>query len=575
MLTDWLLIRRLGAELDKRLRGARIRAAGLGPDGRFTLRTAAGSVVLDVFGDLPLIAVEGEIPLSLEPGWTRAFAAALEGLKIERIRARRGDRLIALDAASRSRFGVVSQYRIVAELVPRFGNLVLLKGEGVVAAAKTFERGGRTLRTIAPGEPYELPPLPGRSASPEALASAVAPLTGAGRHDDAGARKAAAKALRAAEPFLPALLAESFVAEAMAVPWTDAAALAARLSARARDAIASTEGEPDGLGDVFAYYDGSSLVQAHVVPLHQFDAATQRRLPDLMPLLTEAAAQRAGAITRAGFDARREALRARTAKRRAALAQEREARERDAAREPELERLRTEGDLLYQHAHEIPARATSFEPPEAPGVRIALDPDVDAKANAAAIFKRYRKAAGRRTHAVRRLTLLEAEERGIDELAWEIDRAAPETLEELRAAVDALDRRTPRAGASKQPRARRGPIEVALAPDARALVGRSPAGNADLTFRTARPDDLWFHARNLPGAHVVLRLDSTREPNEDEVRAAAALAAFHSKARAADKVEVDYTRRKFVRKQIGAAPGLVWYTNARTVIVAPRDHAAS
>ena len=91
----------------------------------------------------------------------------------------------------------------------------------------------------------------------------------------------------------------------------------------------------------------------------------------------------------------------------------------------------------------------------------------------------------------------------------------------------------------------------------------------------ARPDDLWFHARNIPGAHVVLRLDAAREPSEAEVRAAAALAAFHSKAGAADKVEVDYTQRKYVRKQVGGAPGLVWYTHARTVLVTPRDPALS
>ena len=160
MLTDWLLVRRLGVELHKRLQGARIRSAGLLADGRFGLRTGAGVLAFDVFGELPLLLLEPDQPLSPEPGWPRALADALEGLKIERIRARRGDRLIALDAASRSRFGVVSQSRLVAELVPRFGNLVLLKGETVVAAAKSFQKGGRTLRTVTPGEPYEPPPLP-------------------------------------------------------------------------------------------------------------------------------------------------------------------------------------------------------------------------------------------------------------------------------------------------------------------------------------------------------------------------------------------------------------------------------
>jgi predicted ribosome quality control (RQC) complex YloA/Tae2 family protein len=579
VLTDWLIIRRLGAELDKRLRGARIRSVGMLADGRFGLRTPAGVLAFDAFGELPLVLLERDQPLSPEPGWPRAVADALEGLKIERIRARRGDRLIALDAASRSRFGVVSQSRLVAELVPRFGNLVLLKGDMVVAAAKSFEKGGRTLRTVTQGEPYEAPPLPARRELGPGFEDEFAAL--ADGHSGEPARKRAAKALRAAEPLLPLVIADSFVAEAASVPWASAAVLVAWLRAKARALITATEGEPEGLGDVFGYFDGGRLLQAHVLPLYQFAAApmglapvTERRSRELVPLLADAANEKAAKAGNAGFTARREVLRSRVAKRRAALAAERAALEADRADDSELERLRSWGDLLYAHAPDVPPRARDYEPPTAPGVTIALDPELDAKANAAAIFKRYRKSVGKRAHAERRLAQLESEERALDALAWEVDRAVPETVEELRAAVDALDRRkAPKRVEKGQPRGKRGPLEVALGEDVRAFVGRSPTGNAELTFRVARPDDLWFHARNIPGAHVVLRLDAAREPSDAEVRAAAALAAFHSKAGSAEKVEVDYTRRKFVRKQAGGAPGLVWYTNARTLLVAPRDPA--
>ena len=575
MLTDWLLVRRLGVELHKRLQGARIRSAGLLADGRFGLRTGAGVLAFDVFGELPLLLLEPDQPLSPEPGWPRALADALEGLKIERIRARRGDRLIALDAASRSRFGVVSQSRLVAELVPRFGNLVLLKGETVVAAAKSFQKGGRTLRTVTPGEPYEPPPLPRSPATPPPLAEELAALASGDAAEPA--RKRGAKALRAAAPLLPLLVADSFVAEAARIPWASSDVLAAWLLEKTRDLIAATEGEPEGLGDVLVYTEGGRLVQAHVVPLLQFAGLDTRRVRELSPLLAGAAADAATNAGNAGFTARRDVLRARVAKRRAALAQERSSLDADRGDDSELERLRAWGELLYAHVLEVPARASTFVPPSAPEVSITLDPELDAKANAAAIFKRYRKAVGRRAHVERRLVKLEAEEGAVESLAWELERAIPETLDELRTAVDALDRRkAPQVAKQRtQNDKKRGPLEVSLGHDARAFVGRSPTGNAELTFRVARPDDLWFHARNIPGAHVVLRLDAPREASEAELQAAAALAAFHSKARAADKVEVDYTRRKYVRKQAGGAPGLVWYTNARTVLVAPRDAAVS
>jgi predicted ribosome quality control (RQC) complex YloA/Tae2 family protein len=73
----------------------------------------------------------------------------------------------------------------------------------------------------------------------------------------------------------------------------------------------------------------------------------------------------------------------------------------------------------------------------------------------------------------------------------------------------------------------------------------------------------------------VLRLDSARVATSGELVRAAELAAYHSKARHSEKVSVDYTERKYVRRQQNAPPGLVWYTNARTLVVAPRAGASA
>ncbi|MFI5389192.1 MAG: NFACT RNA binding domain-containing protein, partial [Candidatus Eremiobacterales bacterium] len=101
-------------------------------------------------------------------------------------------------------------------------------------------------------------------------------------------------------------------------------------------------------------------------------------------------------------------------------------------------------------------------------------------------------------------------------------------------------------------------------------VGRSPKDNERVTFTVGAPNDLWFHARGVPGAHVILKLPDPRDrPTDEQIVAAAALAAGQSRAAAASKVEVDYTQRKHVRKQGGGRPGLVWYTDFRTVLVEP------
>ncbi|GAC1523981.1 MAG: NFACT family protein [Vulcanimicrobiaceae bacterium] len=564
MLTDWLIVRRLAAELERALRGARLRDVGRLADGRFGLRVPAGVLAIDAFGPTPIVALESDAPLDRAAGWVRTMSDALVGLRIDAIRARRGDRLVAIECSSRSRFGVTSGYRLVVELVPRFGNIVLLKDDTVVSAAKEFSRADNARRATTVGDTYEPPPLPDAAPGAPALRDAFAEIV---RADGDGARKIASAALRARVPLVPRLVAESLVAEVVPL-LADAtvAALAERAIARATNVLSSTEGVPDGIGDVFAYRDGERLVQCHVFPLAQYASLAMTRSPALLPLVAEV-----GRVTQArssqAFDARRASLRARVEKRRATLAGECATlvRERDDA--SARDDLRAAGDALYAHLAEIPSRATSFVPPSDPARTIALDPDLDAKGNAALYFKRYRKAATKLEHVARRLEELDAERIVGDELAWELERADAETLDELGDAVARFERRksAPKISSARK----RKPMDVRVAEDARVYVGRSPAGNADLTFRLARPDDLWFHARQTPGAHVVLRIDAAREPSPGELERAASLAAYYSKASASEKVSVDYTERKHVRRQQNAPPGLVWYTNARTLLVAP------
>jgi hypothetical protein len=100
-------------------------------------------------------------------------------------------------------------------------------------------------------------------------------------------------------------------------------------------------------------------------------------------------------------------------------------------------------------------------------------------------------------------------------------------------------------------------------------VGRGAASNDELTFHAAAADDVWLHARDNAGAHVVLRWQHDDAPPERDLREAAMLAAWHSKSRGSAIVPVDWTRRKYVRKPRGAAPGLVIVQRCRTVFVRP------
>jgi predicted ribosome quality control (RQC) complex YloA/Tae2 family protein len=93
-----------------------------------------------------------------------------------------------------------------------------------------------------------------------------------------------------------------------------------------------------------------------------------------------------------------------------------------------------------------------------------------------------------------------------------------------------------------------------------------------VTFKMADAQDLWFHTRGIPGAHVVLRTNGKPQP-PDRIEAVARLAAAHSGARDEPRVPVDYTFKRYVRRIPGALPGRVTYREESTVVVNPASSA--
>ena len=92
-------------------------------------------------------------------------------------------------------------------------------------------------------------------------------------------------------------------------------------------------------------------------------------------------------------------------------------------------------------------------------------------------------------------------------------------------------------------------------------MGRNNYQNDEITFHNSVGNDWWFHAKKVPGSHVLVKSEG-RELPDKVFEQAAALAAYYSKAADQDKAEVDYLRRKDVKKPAGAAPGfVVYYTN--------------
>ena len=101
------------------------------------------------------------------------------------------------------------------------------------------------------------------------------------------------------------------------------------------------------------------------------------------------------------------------------------------------------------------------------------------------------------------------------------------------------------------------------------LVGATDLDNDYLSIKLAEPDDWWFHADNVPGSHVVLRAKADGEPGRETLRQAAAVAAYHSKARNAGNVPVYCTRARYVSKPRGAKAGTVNVARGHLLKVRP------
>ncbi|MBD3349334.1 MAG: DUF814 domain-containing protein, partial [Candidatus Eisenbacteria bacterium] len=186
--------------------------------------------------------------------------------------------------------------------------------------------------------------------------------------------------------------------------------------------------------------------------------------------------------------------------------------------------------------------------------------------NAEALFNRARKAERKARRAPERRAELKSEAESLESTLAAIDEAPRSGLREFENAF-----RPPRRGGASADSADRVRFRTYLVSGGwKVLVGKSNRDNDLLTHGVARPRDLWFHVRQAPGSHVVLRKHGQKsEPDRRAIMEAAAIAAFHSKARGSSAVPVTYTERRYVRKPRGAKPGLAVVTNEKVVFVEP------
>jgi predicted ribosome quality control (RQC) complex YloA/Tae2 family protein len=224
---------------------------------------------------------------------------------------------------------------------------------------------------------------------------------------------------------------------------------------------------------------------------------------------------------------------------------------------------------------------TDYYTEGSPTIEIEVDEHQSLQDVAAESFSRYTKAkraieeiGARQLELERELAMLEEKRAQLDRAIAARDGSALAEFEAQKTkAARPSSGRTKPSGERKKPTLTLPGLRRYLSSDGyEVLVGRTARDNDQLTFKVARPNDLWLHAGDYPGSHVIVRNASRTEIPQRTIIEAAQLAAKFSQASKDSKVAIHYTRRKFLSKPKGAAPGLVRLSTFKTITVEPGEN---
>ena len=502
------------------------------------------------FSRIYITSASFELPRQA-PAFCMLLRKRLEGGKIEYVEPAGLDRICMVRILSRDELGNPARWTLVLEATGRSANILLLDPESrVVATAR------RAARSVSGGE-----------VSPGAIYSPPAPSTKTHPCDVMPETLSDASGLPCEEAVLSVV---AGFGRTLAREACTRATAGETLAAAVHGIWDESECATSGLVFLDA---GGNPVDTHVVRLSALAAAVfESPSAALDHFYRRATREAAFRTARQSLGQKIKVVAARTGRRLAS-------RLEDLDEAGTGERYRKAGDLILTYLAQVTKSLSVHEgsvklpdPETGEDVALELDLSLDAPANAQVQYRKYAKLKAR----FRLLSPFVEKDRDdlayLDSVADALDRAQDlEDLLEIEKELrdqGFLTREKSRAGA---PAATPNALYARFVTSAgeEMLAGKNNRQNEQVTFRAASRQDLWFHTKSAPGAHVVLRLQGSARPSDQSLIEAATVAATLSKARSATKVEVDFTAAQNVRKRPGSRPGMVLYDKYQTIVVRP------
>lgn len=587
MAFDGVTIAALVKECKDLLTGARIYkiAQPEADELQLTLKTKTGQhyLLLSASASLPLIYLTGRTKQSpmTAPNFCMLLRKHIQNGRIVSITQPGLERIMQIDIEHMNELGDLCRKKLIVEVMGKHSNIIFCSEEDVIIdSIKHISGMVSSVREVLPGKTYFIPKTEDKADPAAFMENSLSESDRKKQFHDLVFQKPTPlyKALYSSFTGFSPILAQELCFLAGLDP--DRSALSYRQeSSAARTEVSGADFEllyrqfavlmkevTTGCFSPVIYYDGKSPVEFSALPMKLYRDAVSKSFSSISELLETYYAEKNAQtrIRQRSADLRKivQTILERTVKKY-------DLQCRQIKDTEKREKYKLYGELLHTYGYDAEPGAKSLEALNYytnETIAIPLDPTLTAAENAKKYFEKYGKL--KRTYeTLSELTVQVKEEIDhLESITASLDIAEQESdLVEIKEELIAAGYIRRKGGAKKEKITSK-PFHYISSDGFHMYVGKNNFQNDELTFKFAVGNDWWFHAKGQPGSHVIVRTEGAELPDAT-FEEAARLAAHYSKGRGQEKVEIDYTEKKNVKKPGGAKPGfVVYYTNYSMMI---------
>ena len=522
------------------------------------------ALLADMNGGSPALYIPEQLPENPEtpPTFCMLLRKHLEEGRITRITQSGLDRIITLEIDMLGASSKIITKKLIFELTGKNSNIILTQDDIIIDSLKHVGAAQSSYRAIQPGRPYVAPPpqsgLNLLTASPTDIvqtanavpaASFLKAFIGA----TTGIGKATAQELLQAADIVPQ---EVRLDNASCTALAD---VIAKLQSR----LNSAEQQP-----VYALISRTNQVKTILTLPPQLleQGMHAREFANINSAINFAMSLKP--IQLPQHEQLQKLVTGEIAKHKKKLA----ALEQDLAHAENAEEQRMLADTIMANIYQLRKGQTQAELIniyDGKSVTVQLSPILSPTENAQAYYKRYNKYKRAQSEVALQITATEEMLQYLASLDSSLLTATGKNeIEEIRQEMIAADLIKVVGKKKKSALQKSQPLHIRLSEDTDLYIGKNNRQNDYVTFSIGGPRDLWFHTKDIPGSHIILKT-TLPEASEEDIALAVELAAYFSKAREGSSVPVDCVQRRYVKKPSGSKPGFVIFTNQKTYYATP------